>query len=66
MQRELEGKVNEYGFVWAKSAVNAVIRATTYIIDSRAKYVIGLFLDIKGAFDSVWGPAVKENLASFK
>lgn len=66
----LEGKLssNQYGFMEGRSTVDAVLMlsATEYIGQSTQKYIIGLFLDIKGAFDGVWWPAVIEKLERLK
>lgn len=52
----------QYGFVPGRSTVDAVQRAMEFIQQSRNKYVVGLFIDIKGAFDGVWWPGVIEKL----
>ncbi|KAG8273456.1 hypothetical protein J6590_108217 [Homalodisca vitripennis] len=55
-------KEAQYGFRPGKSTVDAILSVTNYVGESGTKYVIGLFLDISGAFDGVWWPGVLHKL----
>lgn len=47
---------NQYGFTIGKSTVDAALSVRRTVNQSEHKYVIGIFLDISGAFDNAWWP----------
>lgn len=47
---------NQYGFTAGKSTIDAAITVRKAVTDSNATYVLGIFLDISGAFDNAWWP----------
>ena len=55
--RNLRGMVqNQFGFREGKSTEDAINYALESIRNSSCKYVIGIFIDIAGAFDNLWWP----------
>jgi hypothetical protein len=52
----------QYGFIPGKSAVDAIKRYLEIVQDSNTKYTASLFIDISGAFDNVWWPAMLKSL----
>jgi hypothetical protein len=52
----------QYGFRKGRGAEDAINKVYNLIKNSDAKYVVGIFIDIKGAFDTVWWPAVIQEL----
>jgi hypothetical protein len=52
----------QYGFRRGRGAEDAIAKVNSYIVNSDTKYVTGIFIDIKGAFDAVWWPAVVQEL----
>ena len=45
-----------------KSTLDAIVKLKTIVNESRDKYAIDIFVDIKGAFDRVWWPDVLDGL----
>lgn len=56
----------QYGFRKGKHTTDAISHLLEVIRTEPSKYTIVIFLDIKGAFDSVWWPAVFEELRKKK
>ena len=55
--RKLHGMVeNQFGFRKGKSTEDAIIYALESAGNSNCRYVIGIFIDISGAFDNLWWP----------
>ena len=53
---------HQYGFIKSKSTLDVVVKLKTIFSESRDKYVIGIFVDIKGVFDRVWWPDILSRL----
>lgn len=53
---------NQFGFVKGKGTVDALCELRSRVEASTDKYVVGVFLDISGAFDNAWWPLVLFNL----
>lgn len=53
---------NQYGFRKGKSTTSAIQALTSYARQNPNVYTIAIFIDIKGAFDSLWWPEVFHNL----
>ncbi|KAL0278092.1 UNVERIFIED_CONTAM: hypothetical protein PYX00_000001 [Menopon gallinae] len=49
---------HQYGFVVGKSTVDAMLAVQQHVRTATAKYVVGIFVDIAGAFDNAWWPCV--------
>jgi hypothetical protein len=47
---------NQFGFTVGKSTVDAALSVRKIVNTSEHKYVLGIFLDISGAFDNAWWP----------
>lgn len=47
---------NQFGFTIGKSTVDAALSVRKIVNTSEHKYVLGIFLDISGAFDNAWWP----------
>lgn len=47
---------NQYGFTLGRSTLDAAISVRSIVSHSKFKYVVGIFLDISGAFDNAWWP----------
>lgn len=60
-QQGLENS-NQYGFRPGKSTEDAILHLTKSIKQTNKKYVVALFIDIQGAFDSIWWPAIVHRL----
>ena len=55
--RNLRGmNQNQFGFRKGKSTQDAINYALGIVRNSNCKYVIGIFIDISGAFDNLWWP----------
>jgi len=52
----------QYGFRSGKSTEDAILHFKNCINSTTKKYVIALFIDIQGAFDNLWWPAIKYRL----
>lgn len=62
-QREISGlNQNQYGYRKGRSTEDAINRALEIIDSSNEKYVIAIFIDISGAFDNLWWPALFSRL----
>ena len=48
----------QYGFRKGRSTEDAIMKLREIVESSECKYVLAIFLDIKGAFDNVWWPSV--------
>lgn len=46
----------QFGFTQGRSAIDAALSIRKRSQNSEAKYVLGIFLDISGAFDNAWWP----------
>ncbi|KAL1116400.1 hypothetical protein AAG570_004874 [Ranatra chinensis] len=53
---------DQYGFTEGRSVTDAINRAMEVTEMANEKYVLGIFLDIQGAFDNVWWPYVMHRL----
>lgn len=53
---------NQYGFRKGKSTEDAILHLRNAITESSKKYMVTLFVDIQGAFDNLWWPAIKARL----
>jgi hypothetical protein len=51
-----------YGFISGRSAVSALLKYKETIEETTDKYAATIFIDISGAFDNVWCPAVIKSL----
>ena len=49
---------NQFGFVRGKSTEDALLAVAETIANHDERYVLGIFLDIQGAFDNIWWPYV--------
>lgn len=65
---EREGLLNrgQFGFTEGVGTVDALLEMRREVEESREKYMIGLFLDISGAFDSAWWPEVLRVLREWR
>lgn len=54
----------QFGFVPGKSTEHAIKYALEWVRVCTKKYVIGIFLDISGAFDHAWWPMILTKLKS--
>lgn len=48
----------QHGFRKGRSTISAVATLEKIVKDASEKYVLGIFVDIRGAFDNVWWPGV--------
>lgn len=53
---------SQHGFLKGRSTTTAMIELRNRVDETREQYVMGLFLDISGAFDNAWWPLVMANL----
>lgn len=56
------GSLHQHGFTRGRSTVTAIERLHAEVAASNSKYMIGIFVDIRGAFDNVWWPGVLDVL----
>lgn len=61
-QAEQMHSPHQYGFVPGKSTIDALLKYKNTIVQSRSKYIMTIFVDIKGAFDNVWWPGLIKNM----
>lgn len=54
----------QYGFRPGRSTVDAWIKTRNTVEESRKKYVLGIFVDFKGAFDNISWPSIIRKLTS--
>jgi hypothetical protein len=52
----------QFGFSPGRSTTDALLSYQTAVSDSPQKYVITIFVDIRGAFDNVWWPGLLSTL----
>lgn len=52
----------QYGFARGRSTVDALLRVRSETVATNCKYVMGLFLDVEGAFDNMWWQSVFRRL----
>lgn len=52
----------QFGFRSGKSTIDAVLSVRRKVEASLHRYVLGIFLDISGAFDNAWWPFLMERL----
>jgi hypothetical protein len=52
----------QFGFVAGRSTSDALVRYKNTVKRSNKKYVMTIFVDVRGAFDNVWWPALIRNL----
>lgn len=64
LERKMCGKMcdMQFGFMRGRSTEDAWNRATEWVNDSDKKYVLGVFVDFKGAFDNLEWNCVLEKL----
>lgn len=55
---EGEDRGNQYGFRKGRSTIDALEECGRVAAEAEEKYVVGLFLDVKGAFDTLWWPDI--------
>lgn len=55
----------QYGFRPKLSTEDAIVNLVNKVQSSSAKYVLGIFLDISGAFDNLWWPSVMNELKRY-
>lgn len=55
---------SQHGFVAGKSTITAMTGLCHYVKNAERRIVLGLFLDISGAFDNAWWPMVIHLLKS--
>lgn len=48
----------QFGFVQGRSTSDALIKYKNQITRSTKKYIMTIFVDVKGAFDNLWWPAL--------
>jgi hypothetical protein len=53
---------SQYGFTAGRSTIDALWHFKNAIKGSTRKYVLTIFIDVKGAFDNVWWPSLIRNL----
>ena len=49
---------HQHGFIRGRSTTDAIIRLNKIVNEATHKYVVGIFVDIKGAFDHIWWPDI--------
>lgn len=52
----------QHGFVSGRSTTTAMLTLKEEVAESRFRYVLGVFLDISGAFDNAWWPMIIQSL----
>jgi len=52
----------QYGFTKDRSTVDAINRVLGWTVERTEKYVLGIFLDITGAFDCLWWPRLIKDM----
>ena len=57
---------DQFGFRKGKSTEDAINRTIQLVEEATEKYVIGIFVDISGAFDNLWWPALFGRLRDIK
>ena len=57
---------NQYGFRKGRSTEDAINRALHVVEESKANYIIAIFVDISGAFDNLWWPALFARLRELR
>ncbi|KAH0813491.1 hypothetical protein GEV33_009299 [Tenebrio molitor] len=53
---------HQFGFTSGRSTTNALLTYKAAVSDSPRKYVLTIFVDIRGAFDNVWWPGLFDTL----
>ncbi|KAG8248076.1 hypothetical protein J6590_108601 [Homalodisca vitripennis] len=66
MERENRTNAAQYGFTEGVGTVDALLDMRREVEESEEKYVVGLFLDISGAFDSAWWPEILRVLVRWR
>jgi len=64
-ERHLDN-AKQFGFKSKKSTEDAFLYLRQRVLFSEEKYIIAFFIDIEGAFDSLWWPAIIARLIKFK
>lgn len=64
--RENPMHVEQFGFTKVVSTFDALLDMRREVQECREKYVVGLFLDILGTFDSAWWPEVLRVLREWR
>ncbi|KAE9521386.1 hypothetical protein AGLY_018208 [Aphis glycines] len=54
----------QYGFTKNRSTVDAIDRVLGWTVERTEKYVLGIFLEITGAFDCLWWPRFIKKMQS--
>lgn len=49
---------DQFGFTQGKGTTDAIKTVLDYITDTPSKYCVSIFVDISGAFDNLWWPAL--------
>ena len=57
---------NQHGFCAGRSTTSAILQLRVAVEECREKYVLGIFFDITGAFDSVWWPDILVRLQDLR
>lgn len=66
LERENRTSRAQFGFTEGVGTVDALLEMRREVEECREKYVVGLFLDISGAFDSAWWPEVLRVLREWR
>lgn len=66
MAREDRLDRGQFGFTEGVGTVDALLEMRREVEECERKYVVGLFLDISGAFDSAWWPEVLRVLREWR
>jgi hypothetical protein len=53
---------HQFGFTSGRSTTDALLTYKPAVSDSPRKYVLTIFVDIRGAFDNVWWPGLFDTL----
>lgn len=56
----------QYGFRRGRSTEDAIVDMVNIVKASPSKYVLGIFMDIAGAFDNLWWPSIMKELKAMQ
>lgn len=62
--QEQHGSDRQFGFKPGLSTEDAIVSLRSKVAEKKEKHVLGIFLDVAGAFDNVWWPSVLNELKS--
>ncbi|KAI4472866.1 hypothetical protein M0802_016456 [Mischocyttarus mexicanus] len=69
LETDLRGKnmlcKDQYGYRKGVGTIDALMEMRRRIEDMKEKYIVGIFMDISGAFDGAWWPKIVEKLRKF-